>query len=185
MRTLATLGYTSIALITLAGCGSKPSPRAGAEPSSASATRPVSSKPSLSGLSVDDVLGWRDTYGDLLGKPREAAIERFGPAEEDEGTNSLRWGPSPKTGDRSVRVLFLSAQKGAIVEGVKVYARPTESLDPIEILKRAPMFEFSSGTYTDTLVNYFTAKTKDGRNIFQFDVAEGGVKFCAMAFTRK
>ena len=68
---------------------------------------------------------------------------------------------------------------------MKVYARPSESIDAAELLKKAPMFEFSTGTYADTLLNFLTATTRDKRNIFQFDVAETAVKFRAMLFTNK
>lgn len=47
------------------------------------------------------------------------------------------------------------------------------------------MFQFSTGTYKDSLVNFLTAQTKDRRNIFQFDVSESGVTFRAMMFTDK
>jgi hypothetical protein len=186
VRTLAALGYTSLMLIALGACGSAPGTRlGGGMPSSASGTATASSKPSLTALSVGDVLAWRGIYRDLLGKPREAVIERFGPPNEDQNSNSLSWQPSQKTADRQVSVLFDSAVKGGVAQAVKAFARPTESLDPMEVLKKAPMFKFETGTYTDSLLNYFVAQTKDERNAFQFDVAESGVKFRAMVFTQK
>ncbi len=38
----------------------------------------VIAEPRRTSLAVDEVLGWRDTYGDLLGKTRDVAIGRFG-----------------------------------------------------------------------------------------------------------
>lgn len=140
-------------------------------------------EPAFSELSVDGALAWRNTYGDLLGKPREAVIERFGTPNRNEDGNSLEWDRSEKTDDRGLTIFFDSvAQKGSIAQGVKVFSRPAESLDALEILKRAQMFEFTTGTYEDTVLNYFTATTKDGRNAFQFDVHESGVYFRAMIF---
>ncbi|MEK7992757.1 MAG: hypothetical protein AAB403_03030 [Planctomycetota bacterium] len=173
-------------MIALGACGKTPGTGVGNDQAgSAGGTSSVPAEASLSRLSVDNALGWRATYGDLLGKPREAVIERFGSAAEDETNNGLSWDPSPKTHDRHVTVGFNSKDKGSGAAVVKVFARPTESLDPMEVLRKAPMFKFETGTYKDSLVNYFTAETKDGRNIFQFDVAETGVKFRAMLFSQK
>ena len=135
-------------------------------------------------LSVDEVLAWRGTYGDLLGKPREAVIERFGTPQEEDGP-SLSWVKAQKTADRPLLVYFDSANKDSIVQGVKVGPRSAERLDVMEILQKAPMFTFDTGTYSDTLLNYFTASTKDGRNAFQFDVTERGAKFRYVIFIKK
>lgn len=132
-------------------------------------------------LTVDDVLAWRNTYGDLLGKPREALIERFGtPKDDDE--NSSDWNQSPKTRDREVAVVYNSVD--TVVKAVKVFARRSESLDAVAVLRKAPVLKFETGTYKDSLQNYFIAETQDGRNLFQFDVAETGVKFRDMMFTK-
>lgn len=140
----------------------------------------------LLALSVDGVLAWRGTYGDLLGKPREAVIERFGTARKSDGDSdsTLSWDSSPRTRNRSVTVFFESAANGSTVQAVKVFAALSESLDAIEILKKAPMFEFETGTYKDALVQYFVAKSKDGRNAFQFNVSDAGVKFNGIVFAQ-
>jgi hypothetical protein len=135
-------------------------------------------------LSIDALLAWRAVYGDLLGKPREAVLERFGSPESEEG-RALSWEPSARTKGRSVSVLFGTTEKSGTVKLVKVFAGTTESLDPMEILKKAPMFTFGTGTYRDALTSYFTAQTKDERNAFQFDVAEAGVRFRSMMFMDK
>jgi hypothetical protein len=123
----------------------------------------------------------------LLGKPREAVIERFGTPLEADGRNgsSLSWDEAPKTGNRPLMVYFDSANKDSIVNGVKVGPHQGERLDVMEVLKKAPMFTFDTGTYTDHLLNYFTAYTKDGRNGFQFDVTERGAKFRFVILTNK
>jgi hypothetical protein len=133
---------------------------------------------------VEGCLAWRNTYGDLLGKPREAVIERFG-LPQKEYAASLSWDSSSKTGDRDVTFVFDSAMKSSVAGGERVYARRNESLGVLEVLKKAPMFKFDTGTYTDALPNYFTASTIDGRNIFQFDVADGDVRFRSMMFLQK
>jgi hypothetical protein len=70
------------------------------------------------------------------------------------------------------------------VKAVKVFARPSESLNAVDVLRIAPVLKFETGTYRDSLQNYFIAETQDGRNLFQFDVAETGVKFRDMMFTQ-
>lgn len=103
-----------------------------------------------SALTVDDLLAWRGVYGDLLGKPRQAAIERFGISQDeahDQDVDHITWKPSPRTGDRQVTVLFWLRAGDDVVKGVKVFPRPNESLDAMEVLKKAPMFKFGTGTY--------------------------------------
>jgi hypothetical protein len=78
-----------------------------------------------------------------------------------------------------------AAAKGSTAIMVKVFAGKGESLDPMEIFKKAAMFTFSTGTYEDVLKDYFAAETKGERNVFQFDVSETGVKFRAMIFFNK
>jgi hypothetical protein len=151
---------------------------------SARETTTASPSANISALSVDGVLAWRGAYGDLLGKPREAVIERFGTPQKEDG-GRLSWDEAPKTGNRPLMVLFDSGNKDGIVQGMKVGTRPTEHLDIMEVLRRAPMFTFDTGTYTDALLNYFTASTKDGRNAFQFDVTERGAKFRYVIFIKK
>lgn len=140
--------------------------------------------PSPSALSLEGVLAWRGSYGDLLGKPRDTVIERFGAPQEEDGV-SLSWNESPKTGSRTLMVFFDSVNKDGVAKGVKVGAHAAEWLDPMEVLKRAPMFDFSTGTYNDSLLNYLVASTKDGRNSFQFDVTERGLKFRCVVFIKK
>jgi hypothetical protein len=144
---------------------------------------PLASSTAVS-LSIDTLLAWRAVYGDLLGKPREAVLERFGSPESEEG-RALSWEPSVRTKGRAVSVVFDTAAKTGTARAVKVFAGTAESLDPMEVLKKASMFTFSTGTYKDALTNYFIAQTKDERNAFQFDVAEAGVKFRSMMFVDK
>lgn len=133
-------------------------------------------------LSVDDVLAWRNTFGDLLGKSRQAVIERYGAPQKEDGA-SLSWDQGPRTGGRFVLVGFESAP-GGVVQVMKVGALSTERFDTTEVLKKAPMFTFETGTYKDTLVHYFTASTKDGRNGFQFDITQSGPKFSYAIFAK-
>src|SRR5262249_46673398 len=98
-------------------------------------------------LSPEDVLGWRVTYGDLLGKPREVVIERFGsPLLEKDG--SLAW-DSPRTQNHPLVVVFDSATNGR-AQSVHVSCVPGERLDVAEVLKKAPMLTFDTGTYQDS-----------------------------------
>lgn len=127
---------------------------AGCDDTTTSATKPVtaaSSAPAtLISLSLEDVLAWRATYGDLLGKPREAVVERFGEPQREEGS-ALDWDAAPKTANRWLIVGFDSADKHSLVQAVRVGSRSAEQLDVVEILKKAPMFTFETGTYRDAV----------------------------------
>ncbi len=48
--------------------------------------------------------------------------------------------------------------------------------------QRAALFNVLSGTYPDSVANYFIAQTKDQRNDLQFDVSENAVRFRAANF---
>ena len=185
VRTAVRLGLWSVILtllsLALAGPGAVRDIRVAR---SARGTTTALSIANISALSVDGVLAWRGIYGDLLGKPREAVIERFGAPQRENGA-SLDWNEAPRTGNRPLMVFFDSANKDSSVLGVKVGTLPTERLDVMEVLRKAPMFTFDTGTYTDALLNYFTASTKDGRNAFQFDVTERGAKFRYVIFIKK
>jgi hypothetical protein len=137
-----------------------------------------------SSLTPDEVLQWRTRYGDLLGKPPEAAIERYGAADEQK-EDGYAWHPSDKTDNREVSVRFLSADEKRRMVVIKVYARKAETLDPVELLKRSPLLDFKTGAYTDSLTHYFIAMTKDGRNSFQFDVHQDAINFRAAVFADK
>ena len=77
-------------------------------------------------------------------------------------------------------VTFSSTGKSGVVTVIVIARRPTERLDVGEVLKKGPLFTFDTGTYADSLQNYFTAKTKDGRNTFRFDVTATSVTFSAL-----
>lgn len=133
-------------------------------------------------LGLDDVFGWRDHYGDLIGKSKEAAIARFGDGFTEQFPGLLRWSPSARTADRSVDVGMSALDATAKIFLVKVFARDNEGLDPLEILKKAPLFTIETGTYSDSTINFMTATTKDKRNRFQFDVSDSAVTFHAIFF---
>lgn len=132
-------------------------------------------------LTLSEVLGWRSVYGDLLGKPKEAAIERFGEPTTEDRPGAWTWEGSPKTNDRMVTIEYSDRAPRAAYE-VKVYANDQERLDPLEILKRAPQFNLTTGTYRDRVTSYLVAETKDGRNDLEFNVGDNDVKFSAALF---
>ena len=135
-------------------------------------------------LSFNDILAWRDTYGDLLGKPKETAIERYGPPIEEEEKRALKWKASEKTNGRPILLVTSNVGSDASILGVKVFKKDNENFDPIEIIKKANLFYFESGTYIDSTQNYFTAETKDRRNSFQFNISDNDVKFLAAIFSK-
>jgi hypothetical protein len=65
-----------------------------------------------------------------------------------------------------------------------VFSRKDEQFDVLEIVKRAPLLDFDSGTYTDSTKNYVEATTKDHRSAFQFSVSDKGVNSEAVVFAR-
>jgi len=138
-------------------------------------------------LTLDQVLLWRDKYRDLLDKPKEAAIEKFGPAdvvEEDFIIGRLTWNGSAKTEGRRIAVLLTSTASKLYIAEVELFAAPGETLDAMELLKKAPLFMFETGTYGDPPENFLAAETRDGRARFLFDVGEAGVAFRAVVFAR-
>jgi hypothetical protein len=94
-------------------------------------------QPEVKTLTIDEALSWRSAYGDLVGKPREAALERYGPTSKEKGQTDLIWNASPKTEGRMVNVIVYNTQNGPTVMMVKVFAKEDEFLDPIEVLKKA------------------------------------------------
>jgi len=142
---------------------------------------PQQPRPHWQELTLNGVLSWRGVYGDLLGKPKETVLERFGPPNSDDGQGQLEWGEGEKTGNRSVTVFVI----GKNVHAIKVFAREDERLDPIEAIKNATLFTFQSGTFQDAASNYFIAETKDGRNSIQFYIGTDDVRFHSMIFTDK
>jgi len=134
-------------------------------------------------LVLDDVFtGWRSQYGNLVGKTKDTAIERFGDRFTQEIPGLLSWRMSEATGTRAIDVGLTTADANGVIFLVKVHAADGEILDPLEVLKRAPLFNFESGTYIDSANNYFIATTKDGRNGFQFSVSDSAVTFEAAVF---
>ena len=170
-------------LLVTAGSCSKPQTAAQPENTPAAAAVPTPIDKPKRHLSLDDALEWRDMYGDLLGKPREAAIERFGPGFRESPPGLLSWDSGPKTRDRSIAVAILGHGAEARIGAVKVFAKDDEQIDPVELIKRAQLFDFDTGTYRDSVTNYWLAATKDGRNSYQFEIGESRVTFHAMEFT--
>ncbi len=138
-------------------------------------------QPRIASLAVDDVLAWRNTYGGLLGKSRDVAIERFGPPEKEEGLN-LEWNESPRTGMRWLKLAYAPLGRKPVLVVVKAGVRPEETLDVMDVLKKATQFTFEAGIYSDSTESYFEATTKDGRNRLQFDVTERGPQLAYVMF---
>lgn len=124
-------------------------------------------------------LNLRAEYEDLLGKGVDVAVERFGPPDKD--GKPYAWTGNAKT---HMRTVVLLVDGGKVIRGVKVSILPNERLDPMDLLKRAQMFDFESGTYANSLTNFLMITTKDGKNGFQFEVSEAGVTLDWMLFNQ-
>ena len=149
-------------------------------PSVSQASLPETSALAPNVLSLDDVfVNWRGRYGDLIGKAKDAAVERFGKTFTEETPGLLSWSPRVETDGRRVDVGLTAEGPTGIIFLIKVYVTPTETLDPLDILKKSPLFRFESGTYSDSATKFFIATTQDGRNGFQFDVSDSAVAFQA------
>ena len=152
------------------------------QPASQQTAQPAPQKPVVTPkpapITIADALGWRNAYADLLGKPKESAVDRFGQPSTEDASGVWTWEPSAKTDNRMVTISYTPK----VATQVKVYARDDEKVDPLDVLKRAPEFNLSSGTYKDSVTSYFVAETKDGRNILQFDVGGNDVSFNAAIF---
>ena len=130
-------------------------------------------------LTVDEVLNWRRRFADLLGKNKDAVAARYGDPEPSEGQNTLTYSGSDKTFGRGVTFGIVNSR----VEMVKIFAKHGDSLDVVNVVKRASAFTFETGTYRDSTKAYFVALTHDKRNAIQFSVSDSGVEFTSVIFT--
>lgn len=146
-------------------------------------TRMAISPSGVTMLTIDGVFDWRQKYGDLLAKSREAATGRLGPSKRED-QNRVFWDKSPATGNRGLVLHFDSDAKDSLSTKISVGARPDERLDVAEALKKAELFTFDTGTFSDSTRNYFSASTKDGRNILVFEETESGIKFAFLILTK-
>jgi hypothetical protein len=128
-------------------------------------------------LVVEAILAWRLPFDDLIGKETRIAAERFG--EPDFAIPGwIGYLGSAKTGFRKIDMMI----EGGKIIGVKVFARPQDTLEVEQVIQRAPIFCFSSGTYTDSTQRYMNAQSADGRNALQFSLGQNSVSFHAVLF---
>jgi hypothetical protein len=139
-----------------------------AQAPSPSSTAPKAAQQVVRDLSVDEVLGWRRQYDDLLGSDVGVAKEKFGPPDSVEG-GYLVYSPSVKTGNRSVRFLPLDGKIAIVYISLNVNE---EDLDVMNILVQAPLFCFRTGTWRGTTNNFFEAQSHDGRSLLQFRILQ-------------
>jgi hypothetical protein len=145
----------------------------GQKASPPSKPRSKAAPPRIREVSLDEVLGWRKPYEDLLGEDIAVTKERFGLPDRVEGSDIV-YSESAKTGNRLVR-FFVSASPYNKIVLVTVYPRDDEFLDFTNIFVRAPLFCFRTGTWTDTTHYFFEAQSRDGRNILQFAIVSDGL----------
>lgn len=138
-----------------------------------SIAKPTTVPLTVRALRLYEVLGWRTAYEDLLDKDIAVAKERYGPPDHENERFIDYDSSNGRTEHRSLRFLVEDGK----VRGVSVgppYQDYTDNLDVTEVLIKAPLFCFSSGTYTDTTQNVFQAKSRDGRNLLLFGINEDG-----------
>jgi hypothetical protein len=133
-------------------------------------------------LTVDEVLNWRASHGgDLLGKDKDAVTSRYGVPDPTSTGTRMEYTAEVKALDRATWFLI----NGAKVAAIKVHRKEGDFLNVEEVIKKATLFTFDTGTFHDTTSNYFTATTKDGRNIIQFVVSDSGVSLAAVMYVEK
>jgi hypothetical protein len=134
-------------------------------------------------LTVDEVLRWKATHGgDLLGKDKDAVIARYGAPDPTSTETEMEYtAKASKALNRSTTF----AVDGSKVSLIKVFVKEGDFLNVEEVIKKATLFTFETGTFTDTTMNYFSATTKDGRNVIQFVISDSGVSLRAVMFEYK
>jgi hypothetical protein len=128
-------------------------------------------------LDVDDVLAWKTPFADLLGKPKDVAVERYG-APDRQTETTLRYQGNAKTLFRSL-IIFVANNT---ITSIKVFSHPWEALPIDRVIKRAKMFCFTSGTFEDSTDDYFSADTVDGRNSIQFTISQSNIDLTDISF---
>jgi hypothetical protein len=128
-------------------------------------------------LTVDDVLGWRVLFEDLLGKSKDVAIERFGPPDR-ETPERLDYDGNVKTQFRSLFVLLANDK----IDTIKVFAHPWEVLPIEQVIEQAKNFCFRSGTFPNSTDDFFMATTIDTRNTIQFSISPSRIGLTGLIF---
>ena len=173
-----------VTLLLITGCDDHPRRPTDANPKDATSYRlpPVSHTTDQVRLTVQDVLAWRDTYGDLLDRPRDAAIERFQSEGKRDGTNGFHWAAGPRTDYRSVGVFCVDRGGTQTIFAVRVHPKTNETMDVLGVIRLARQFTFGSGTFTDSVDEYFSAETVDRRNSLTFAVHGDDITFHSAVF---
>jgi hypothetical protein len=139
--------------------------------------------PKITGLSLGDVLKWRDKYGYLIGSYKDAATDGFGnPPIEKSNKLFMYWSPSAKTGDRSI-LIELSHER---IVSITVEPKPEEVLRLLKVMQEAEKFNLTSEVDKD-LQYGLTDRTliltkKEGDAILTFDIREDGFDFKSIEF---
>jgi hypothetical protein len=129
------------------------------------------------GLTVDQVLAWRLPYNDLIGADEKVVVEKFGPPDR-KIPNWISYFGGGKSQSRKIDLLI----ENGIVKAIRVFATPQDFLGIEQVIQRAPVFCFSSGTFTDSTVRYFSAQSVDGRDVLQFSINDRSARFHAVMF---
>lgn len=159
--------HPALALVFVVSLGLQPS-LSGQAKSQPPIAKPTRAPLTVRALTLDEVLGWRAAYEDLLGKDVAIAKERYG-LPDHENESFIDYSSSGRTEHRYLRFFVLDGKVGWVM----VFLLPG-NLDITDVLIKAPLFCFSSGTWTDTTQNFFQAKSRDGRNVLQFGIYEDG-----------
>lgn len=111
---------------------------------------------------------WKPLSADVLGKPRQAALDKFGQPDAVEGMNHqfLKYSPKESTNWRQLTV-GVSDGKVLVVE---VYARPEEYLNLFKVIGTLHFHSdiVSDTAYSDTCEEVFIWQTDDTTKVTHF-----------------
>jgi hypothetical protein len=127
---------------------------------------------------LDEILHLRYRFEDLFGKPAANLIERYGPPKRTE-SEDLYFASTPEGW-----LGFHAALDNGKLFGVKLISSPLQTLDVRKVIQKAPMFCFSSGTFSSSATEYFNARTKDGKTHLQFTIDGTSISLSAVIYTQ-
>jgi hypothetical protein len=132
-------------------------------------------EPEKQGLSVDEVIGWKQSYAGYLGKSVAEVLKSFGiPVSEKVVRDYSYLEFKVKDGSKTVGFSYLTAIP--VIKNIYISSDKSETLDINKVLVKAEMFSLYSGRYVDSTEKYLNAQDRDG-NALQFTINQSSLTF--------
>jgi hypothetical protein len=111
-------------------------------------------------LTLNDVMHWVDVYSETLGHTGAEVIAMLGEPSKEMPNNdhAFEWSASTKTQQRELRIVFDRDGKALFV---RVWPTASEHMSVLDVLQRAELFDFESGTASNSSLAWFMAVTKN------------------------